>query len=270
MKTAYLRILSLACVLLLLSACVAFAADAADTSLQKVMDKKEFVLGLDENFPPMGYRNEDGQIVGFDIDVAAELCNRLGITLRTQPIDWSTKEAELDAGNIDCIWNGLTITPEREKKVLFSLPYLANEQVVAVRADSGINTLADLAGKVVGVQAGSSGADALEGNTDLRASLADVAEFDDFMMAMMDLDKGGVDAVVVDVIVANEYMSKQEGAFRKLEESVATEFFGIGLRMNDKALADAINQTLMAMAADGTLAKISTTWFAEDVTIIGK
>lgn len=262
--------LAIALALCCLLAGTAALATEADGSAQKVLDKKEFVLGLDENFPPMGFRNEEGVIVGFDIDVAAEVCARLGVTLRPQPVDWSTKEAELNAGNIDCIWNGLTITPEREAMMLFSKPYLNNEQVVAVRADSDIQNLADLAGKVVGVQAGSSGAGALNGNEALRASVGDVAEFDDFMIAMMDLEQGGIDAVVVDVIVVNDYLSKKGAAFRVLEETVATELFGIGFRLGDAALCEVVNQTLLEMAADGKLAEISTTWFGRDVTTIGK
>jgi polar amino acid transport system substrate-binding protein len=259
-------ILALCC---LLAGSAALAAEA-DGSLQKVLDKKELVLGLDENFPPMGYRNEDGVIVGFDIDVATEVSARLGVALRPQPVDWSTKEAELNAGNIDCIWNGLTITPERQEMMRFSLPYLANLQVVAVRGDSDIQTLADLAGKAVGVQAGSSGADALAENAELTASLGNVAEFDDFMIAMLDLEKGGVDAVVVDIIVANEYIGKKGADFRLLDETVATESFGIGFRSGDATLCDAVNQTLQGMVADGKLAEISTTWFGSDITTIGK
>src|SRR5690606_24398916 len=173
-----------------------------DTSWEDVKKKGVFVLGLDDSFPPMGFRDENGQIVGFDIDVAKEVCNRLGIELKLQPINWDAKEQELNTKNIDCIWNGLTITPERQKNILFTKPYMDNRQVVIVRADSGITSLAGLAGKTLGLQAGSSAKDALTSKPDFEASLANVIEFDENMTALMDLELGGLDAVLMDEIVA--------------------------------------------------------------------
>lgn len=246
------------------------AAVAEDDSLQKVIDKGTFVLGLDDAFPPMGYRDEDGEIVGFDIDVAAEVCDRLGVQLVVQPVDWSTKEVELSTGAIDCIWNGLTMTPERVEQMAFSAPYLNNTQVIVVKADSPVQTLADLAGKTLAVQAGSSGVDALSANQDFADTLGDVLEFDDFMMAMMDLDNGGCDCVLIDVIVAGYYMAQNEDAYRMLDETLAAEQFGIGMRKGDDALVAAVDGALAEMAADGTLAAISTEWFGEDITLIGK
>ena len=128
---------------------------SVDNSLKKVLEKGQFVLGLDDSFPPMGYRDENGEIVGFDIDVAKEVCKRLGVELVTQPIDWTAKEQELQTGNIDCIWNGFTITEERLEAMTFSEPYVDNAQVAVVKLSSGFNTLADLKGKIIGVQAGS-------------------------------------------------------------------------------------------------------------------
>lgn len=246
------------------------AAPAEDASLQKVLDKGEFVLGLDDAFPPMGYRDEDGEIVGFDIDVAAEVCERLGVELKVQPVDWSTKEVELSSGAIDCIWNGLTMTEERIAQMDFSEPYLNNTQVIVVKADSPVQTLADLAGKTLAVQAGSSGVDALSANQSFADTLGDVLEFDDFMMAMMDLDGGGCDCVLIDVIVAGYYMGQKEGAYRLLDETLAAEQFAIGMRKGDGALVAAVNGALEEMAADGTLAAISTEWFGEDITLVGK
>ncbi|MDR3051134.1 MAG: amino acid ABC transporter substrate-binding protein [Oscillospiraceae bacterium] len=243
---------------------------ATDASLQKVLSAGQLVLGLDDAFPPMGYRDEKGEIVGFDIDVATEVAARLGIKLAPQPIDWSTKEAELNAGAVDCIWNGLTITPERQEAMRISLPYLANEQVVAVRQDDAAQTLADLAGRTLGLQAGSSAVDALNANPDLKTSLAEVAEFDDYLLAMMDLEQGGVDAVLIDSIVANYYLTIKGGQYRLLGESVATESFGIAFRKGDELLAATVEATLLGMAADGKLAEISTKWFGSDVTVLGK
>ncbi|MEG0767583.1 MAG: transporter substrate-binding domain-containing protein, partial [Clostridia bacterium] len=174
--------------LLLVSACM--PALAEDASLQKVLDKGEFVLGLDESFPPLGFRDEDGNIVGFDVDLAQAVCEVLGVTLKLQPIDWSAKELELNGGNIDCIWNGFTMTPERTEAFSFSVPYLANAQVLVVKADSPYQAQTDLAGKVLGLQAGSSAADALSAAEAFKASLGEIAEFDENMTALMDLENG--------------------------------------------------------------------------------
>jgi polar amino acid transport system substrate-binding protein len=152
---------------------VAFHATAlaADASLKTVKEKGKLVLGLDDSFPPMGFRNEDNQIVGYDIDVAREVAKRLGVQLAPQAIDWNAKEQELNTGKVDCIWNGFTITDERRKAMTFTKPYLRNAQVVVVKKASGYTTLASLSGKKVGLQAGSSAAGALEGATAFRASI---------------------------------------------------------------------------------------------------
>src|SRR5690554_5133083 len=135
-----------------------------DRSLEKVVEKGVFVLGLDDSFPPMGFRDENNEIVGFDIDLAREVTSRMGVELKLQPIDWNAKEQELNTGNIDCIWNGFTITPERSEMINFSDPYVDNAQVAVVRGDSPVQSLADLASKRVGIQAGSSASDAVYGN----------------------------------------------------------------------------------------------------------
>lgn len=262
------KILSVMMALVLLLSLGAVAM--ADESLTKVQEAGKFVLGLDENFPPMGYRDENGEIVGFDIDVATEVTSRMGVELVLQPIDWSTKELELDSGSIDCIWNGLTITPARVEAMRISKPYLNNKQVVAVRSDDEAQALTDLAGRVVAVQAGSSAADAVEANAEWKATLGEVAEFDDYMMAMMDLEQGGVDAVVLDIIVANYYLAQKGATYRLLDEEVASEEFGIAFRKDDEALCTAVEDALQSMVDDGKLAEISTTWFGEDITTFGQ
>ena len=171
-----------------------------DNSLADLKARGEFVLGLDDSFPPMGFRDENNEIVGFDIDLAKEVANRLGVKFRAQPINWDAKEQELSTGNIDCIWNGLTITEERKAMLSFSKPYLANEQIVVIRKNSGIKTLADLAGKTIGLQAGSSAADALDEAADFKKSLKNIVEFKENITALNDLEIGGVDGVVMDSI----------------------------------------------------------------------
>jgi len=247
-----------------------FAAPAGDNSLKTVKDKGSFVLGLDDSFPPMGYRNADNEIVGYDIDLAKEATKRLGLKLVLQPIDWNAKEQELNTGKIDCIWNGFTITEERQANMSFTKPYLKNAQVVVVKKDSGYASLASLNGKKVGLQAGSSAADALEGAKDFRASLKEVVEFKDNLMALMDLEARGVDAVVMDLIVANDNIKRSGKAYAILSESLAPENYGVGFRKGDLALRDAFQATLEAMAKDGSIAKISSKWFGSDISVVGK
>jgi len=241
-----------------------------DNSLQKILDAKKFVLGLDDSFPPMGYRNEKNEIVGFDIDLAREVTKRLGVELVLQPIDWNAKEQELNTGNIDCIWNGFTITEERKKSINFTDPYVDNAQVAVVKNTSSIKTLSDLAGKKVGIQAGSSAADAVYGAEAFAKSLKEIVEVKDNLTALMDLEIGGVDAVVLDLFVANDNIKRSGKDFRILAEGLATEEYGVGFRKNDNALRDKVQQILNDMAKDGTMAKISTDWFAADITVVGK
>ncbi|HNX61746.1 MAG TPA: amino acid ABC transporter substrate-binding protein [Candidatus Limiplasma sp.] len=261
----------LALTLALMLCAVSFAAFAEDDSLQKVKDKGQFVLGFDASFPPMGFTDENGSYVGFDIDVAREVCARLGVELVLQPIDWSAKDLELSSGNIDCIWNGMTVTDERKESMSLSVPYLNNAQVLCVKADSDIKTIADMKGKKLALQSGSSAAEAVAANADLLASLDGApVEYSDNTLALMDLDNGGVDAVALDVIVANYYIAKKGANYRVLDEQLAPEQYAVGFRKGDLALTDAVNQQLFAMAKDGKLAEISTEWFGSDVTIVAQ
>lgn len=259
----------LACVLMLVMMVpVALSATEADDSLQYVLDKGTLVVGFDSGFPPMGFADEDGNYVGFDLDVAAAVADLLGVTLVAQPIDWDAKELELNGKNIDCIWNGFTMTPEREEAFSFTVPYMANEQVLVVKADAPYQTLADLAGANLGVQAASSAVNALNAAEGFRETLGDVAEYDMNTVLLLDLDKGGVDVALLDVIVAGYYMSTEGADFRILEEALAPEMFAVGFRKEDVALTDAVNGALKTLAENGTLAEISTQWFTEDITII--
>ncbi len=258
----------------ILLAALCFAAlhstASADTSLKAVKEKGKLVLGLDDSFPPMGYRNDDNQIVGYDIDVAREVTRRLGVQLAPQPIDWNAKEQELNTGKIDCIWNGFTITDERQKAMSFTKPYLRNAQVVVVKKGSPYSTLASLKGKKVGLQAGSSAADALAGATAFRASLKQVVEFKDNLTALMDLEARGVDAVVMDLVVADYNIKRSGKAYSVLQESLAPEVFGVGFRKSDLSLRDAVQGALEAMAADGSLAKLTAKWFGSDISVVAK
>lgn len=239
-----------------------------DDSLSKIKKSGVLVLGLDTSFPPMGFLDENNEIVGFDIDVAKEVASRMGVELKLQPIDWTSNIIELNSGNVDCLWNGFTITKDRQEKIVFSEPYMKNRQVVVVRGDSNITSLADLSGKILGLQAGSSAADALDSSADFKASLGEVVKLSDNVTAFMELEGKTCDAILLDEIVANYYITQNGGDFKVLDESLADEEYGVGFRKADQALCDEVNKYLKAMAEDGTLAKISGTWFGKDVTTI--
>ena len=266
-KCVVATVLMLVVSLMLFAGC-AKEKPTVDLSLQKVLEKKTLVVGLDDAFPPMGFRNENNEIVGFDIDVAREVCKRLGIELVPQPIDWNAKEQELNTGKIDCIWNGFTITPARQEQLNFTQPYVGNAQVLVVRADVPIAKLSELAGKQVGLQAGSSAADALDAATEFKATLAKVVEFKDNLTALMDLEARGVDAVVMDLLVANDNIARSGKAYRILEERLAPEEYGVGFRKGDQALRDAVQAQLSAMAKDGALAEIAVRWCGADITTV--
>ena len=205
-------------------------APAADESWNRIEEKGEFILGMDEAFPPMGFRDADGNLTGFDVDLATEVCSRLGIELKLQPIDWKVKEQELDTEKIDCIWNGFTITEERLAAMTFTKPYMKNKQVIVVMADSEVSSLADLEGKKLGYQAGSSAEAALDSAEDFKASLGEVVTFDDNLKLLMDLEQGGLDAVLMDVIVAKYNIEAHNKGYRIREDPRAEPDFGRGVR----------------------------------------
>ncbi|MCR4789997.1 MAG: amino acid ABC transporter substrate-binding protein [Treponemataceae bacterium] len=244
-------------------------AAKADNSLTSVKEKGVFVLGLDDSFPPYGYRDEDQNIVGYDIDLAKEVCSRIGVELVCQPIDWNSKEQELNTGKIDCIWNGFTMNEERQKAMAFTTAYVDNSQIAVVKADSEYTDLASLAGKKIGLQAGSSAAEAVENAKDFASSVKEIVEFKDNLTALMDLEIGGVDAVILDIGVA-ENAIKQGQNFKILSESVASEKYGVGFRKNDISLRDAVQSSLEEMVADGTMETIDQKWFGESKSVIGK
>ncbi len=233
----------------------------------KKQDKK-FVVGFDSEFPPMGFVADDGSYTGFDLDLAEEVAKRLDMEFVAQPIAWDAKDQELKSGNIDCIWNGFTISG-REDQYAWTEAYMENDQVVVVRADSDIASLDDLADKIVAVQKDSSGLAALQENSALTDTFADLIEVDSYLNAMMELESGAVDAIVMDEIVARYEIQSSGKDFKVLDEAVASEEYGVGFAIGNEELRDQVQTTLEEMAADGTLARISEEWFGADVTIIG-
>lgn len=184
-------------------------AEAADDSLQKVKDKGELILGLDDSFPPMGYRDDDQNIVGFDVDVARKVCEKLGVELKLQPIKWSSKEVELDTGNVDCLWNGFTKSDEREEKMNLSIPYMTNRMVVVTLDSKGVSSLADLKDKELVLQGGSTAVEALDNHVEVKASLKNgrATEVDDNVTALLDLKTSGAAGVLMDEVVARYYIN---------------------------------------------------------------
>ncbi len=223
------------------------------------------VVGLDDNFPPMGFRDEKNELVGFDIDLAREAGKRLGAEVSFKPIDWNAKEAELNGKRVDVLWNGLTITEERKANILFTPPYLENRQIVVVLDKSPINVKADLKNKVVGVQEGSSAVDAVQKDETTAKSLKELKKFADNVTALMDLSAGRLDALVVDEVVGRYYTAKKPGEYRVLEENFGTEDYGVGTRKDDTELMAKLAKAMSDMKADGSAAAISTKWFGKDI-----
>lgn len=225
---------------------------------------KTFTVGFDAEFPPYGYQDENGEYVGFDLDLAAEVCARNGWELVKKPINWDSKDMELETELIDCIWNGFTING-REDKYTWSTPYVDNSQVVVVGKDSGIASYADLAGKIVAVQADSSALAALTENEDgsneeniaLAESFEKLVEVPDYNTAFMNLEAGAVDAIAMDIGVAQYQLEQRGDAFVILDGTLAAEQYGIGFKLGNTELRDAVQKTLDEMAADGTFAKIA-------------
>jgi len=266
MKKIICAVLAAATVMTLVS-CKKAEKKSTD-AVAALKERGTFVLGLDDSFPPLGYRDDNNEIVGYDIDLGKEVAKRLGVAFKAQPIDWDAKEMELETGKIDCIWNGFTITEERKEALSFTKAYLNNAQVLVVRADSGIKTLADMKGKTIGIQSGSSAQEAVDENPDFKNALGSIISFKDNITALNDLDVRGVDAVVMDSVVASYSISQTKKPFVVVSEVLANEEYGVGFRKAEPELRDAVYATLQEMKKDGTIAAISTKWFGKDISVI--
>ena len=259
----FLPLFLLAMLSVVLVACGSDESTGTDNTDGESTEKETIIIGIDDKFAPMGFRDENNDIVGFDIDYARAAAEEMGVEVKFQPIDWKTKETELNSGRIDLIWNGYTITDERKEKVLFTKPYLANSQVIMTLADSDINAIADLEGKKVGVQALSTALDALNSN-EVSKKIADLAEYSDNVLALTDLKTGRTDAVVIDEIVANYYNTLEDGTFKIVEESLAPEEYGVGVKKGNEALLEKLQKALDTLNENGKAAEISEKWFGEN------
>ncbi len=237
---------------------------AQDNSLQNVLDKGTLVLGLDDSFPPMGFRDENNNIVGFDIDVATEVANRMGVELKLQPIEWSTKEMELNTGSVDCLWNGLSIDDERKQAMDLSEPYMTNRMVLVVLNDSEYTDQASLAGKTIGVQNGSTAEKILE-ESDFSKTIGNTIGFKDNVTAFMELETKGIDAIFMDEVVANYAITSQNKDFKVLEDGLTEEEYAVGFKKGNTALKNEVQKYIDEMKADGTMTQISEKWFGKDV-----
>lgn len=243
------------------------AAGDVDTSLTDLQEKGTFVIGIDDAFPPMSFIGKDGELTGFDVELSTLVAEKLGVEAELQPIDWNAKEMELNGGNIDVIWSGYTIDAERIAEVEFTKPYLNNQQMLVVAQDSPYQTKADLEGKVVGAQADTSGLKALKEDPDLSTTAAEIPEYDDYLMALLDLGTSRLDAIAVDKILIGYVMSQEPGKYRLLDETLQNEYYGIGCAKGSVALREAIDKALDELYEDGTIEALSTKWFGENIVI---
>ncbi len=262
------NIKKLSCILLALAAMLTLFGCSQGSSQQDGFTLK---LGFDAEFPPYGYLDDNGEYVGFDIDMAKELCSRLGWELQLVPINWDTKDFELESGTIDCIWNGFTMNG-REDKYTWSKAYMDNSQVFIVRSESGITDKAALAGKTVAVQQESSALSALEEdeNADLLNSFKQLVQLQDYNTAFMELESGAVDAIAMDIGVAKYQIQGREDEYTILDEAIQSEQYAVGFYIGNTELRDKVQAELMKMAEDGTFATISENWFGYDVCILGE
>ena len=248
---------------------IGVVAMMAVAPMGKAAEQKQFIVGFDAEFPPYGYMDDNGEYVGFDLDLAAEVCKRNGWKLVKRPIAWDSKDMELNSGNIDCIWNGFTING-REDDYTWSTAYVDNSQVVIVKIDSNVHKLSDLKGKRLIVQSDSSalaaltGDDATKENKKLAASLKDLQQVADYNSAFMNLESGMVDAIAMDIGVASYQMSAKGDNFRMLDERLSSEEYGIGFKKGNTKLRDEVQKTLLTMLADGTFEQIVNKWGLKD------
>ena len=275
MKKIFAVIMASAIAVGLLAGCGSKEVEKASEEIQKAAEvveenleegKGTFTVGFDQEFPPYGYVGDDGEFTGFDLDLAAEVANRLDLELVLTPIDWDAKDMELNSGAIDCIWSGFTING-REDLYTWSKPYTDNSQVFVVKKASGIEDFDDLAGSIVEVQTDSSAQQALDSEefAELKATFDDYILVPNYNQAFMDLESGAVDAVAMDIGVARFQIEGKEDTYRILEEPIVSELYGIGFLKGNEELRDKVQEAMDEIVADGTFAAISNKYFGYDV-----
>lgn len=241
----------------------ALLTGCATKNNEKETSKNTIVVGLDDTFAPMGFRNDSGELVGFDVDLAKAIGEKLNIVIEFQPIDWAMKETELNGNNIDCIWNGYSITEARKEMVQFSDSYLKNKQLIIVLSNNTINSKEDLTGKTVSVQKESSALDAVQQDS-IVSQIKNLVEYDTNIDCFLDLESGRSDAIVCDEVLAR-YVMKQRGEdkYKVLSDNFGEEEYGIGFRKSDTELVEKVNNALQECINDGTYDEILSKWFAQ-------
>lgn len=261
------KILAILTVVIIATTLITGCGTNKKTGINGIKERGKMVVGLDDSFPPMGFRDENNEIVGFDIDLAKEVGKHLGVDVEFKPVVRETMGISLNNGDIDMIWNGCSITEAREKEMTFSTPYLNNQQIIVVGPTSDITNKADLAGKAIAIQAGSSSQEALEKDVAVFNSLKDVRKFENNVDAFLDLNIGRVDAVIVDLVVGRYYISKHSEDYVVLDDSFEDEFYGIGMRKEDGTFITEVNKALEEMDKDGSAEVISKKWFGDNIFI---
>ena len=241
---------------------------AVDDSWSKVEAAGELVLGLDDSFPPMGFRDENNEIVGFDIDLAEAVCEYLGITLTKKPIDWLTMSMSLNTGEIDVAWNGTSITPDRLEEIDFTEPYMNSTPIIVALTDSDLAAKEDLAGMTVGIQSGSSALESVKLETEVVESFAELREYSTYVEAMADLGIGRLDAVIIDsVAFYGDFQPNSPDTYKVLEGEFTPEQYAVGVKKGAKALTEKLNEALQAVKDSGKATEISMKWFGEDLVV---
>ena len=231
-----------------------------------------FTVGFDAEYPPYGYMDDDGEYTGFDLELAQAVCDLEGWTLVKKPINWDSKDMELNSGSIDCIWNGFTMNG-REDEYTFSTPYVDNSQVIVVAENSGIEKLSDLAGKTVGVQAASAALDLLNseeegGQKALADTFGSLNEFADYNTAFTELQAGALDALAIDIGVAKYQINSRGDGYKILDETLNTEQYAIGFKKGNTELCDKVNSDLKKLAEDGTVEKLAEKYEIADMVTL--
>lgn len=240
-----------------------------DTSWTYIEDKGELIVGLDDTFAPMGFRDEDNNLVGFDIDLATAVCKELGVEAKFQPINWDAKAMELESKNIDCIWNGMSITPERMEEMSLSDKYLNNKIIIMTLSDDvKVAKAEDLANYNVGTQVDSAALEAMKKNEAYDSFKDQITEYKTYDQAIMDMQAGRMDCIVVDQVLGEYKNSKMEEKMNVCDFDFGNDFYAIGFRAEDKALTEKVNEAIQATIDSGEAEKISDKWFGKNIVML--
>ena len=253
-----------------LAGCTQLASNPKVDNWDKYQQQKSITVGFDNTFVPMGFEEKNGNYAGFDIELAQYVSKKLGITVHFQPIDWDMKETELQNGTIDAIWNGYSATDERREKVAFTIPYMQNTQILVVKKTSGIHSVEDMTGKVLGAQNGSSGMLDFEEHPEVlknRVKGGDADQYQSVNEAIIDLKNDRIDALLIDRVYADYYLTTEGIAdeYDTIPSGFESESFAVGVRPADKKLLEALNEAFKELYQEGIFQQISQKWFGEDV-----